>query len=35
MSVETNKNYISGAPCIFENMTVSLLHKDKENVYLV
>jgi hypothetical protein len=32
MLAEINKSYISGAPHIFENMTVSLLHKDKENV---
>jgi hypothetical protein len=34
MFVEINKNYISGAPHIFENMRVRLLHKDKESVYL-
>jgi hypothetical protein len=29
---EINKNYISGAPRIFENLTVRLLHNDKESV---
>jgi hypothetical protein len=30
--IEINKNCISGAPCIYENMTLRLLYKDKESV---